>query len=372
MNAANLGRLAEIEGVHVDLFREDFENYDIVLFMGYDPRIAEARAANPTAKIGVVDPRPGFMPNVRDADFVVVNGLEMKDFCANHFAEIFVYHIYPELTIRTQPRSRTAADDSIVLGYHGNRSHLHGMYPYVATALELLAQTHVVRLLAIYNVEKLGKLGFDLCNRENFTIEHIQWHPDVYDEFLPSVDIGLVPGLTPVRNVPETNRRISTFPTVFGQHDSDVLLRFKATSNAGRIFVFSQYGIPVVADMFPSALQVISDGRTGYLAQSAGGWYRALSALAGNPALRTQMGNRLRREFTETASVEIMNSEFIQFLRAVRTGTTVPPSLVSAGDRLCANRFRRWAREFEGPGSIFGKFVFRVRRWLKKRISRFP
>ena len=95
LNVPNFARLSELPGVTIDFFNRNYEAYDVILFMGYDPMIADARKANPAARIGVVDPRPRELSMALGADFVIVNGLEMRDWCADYFTNIYIYYIYP-------------------------------------------------------------------------------------------------------------------------------------------------------------------------------------------------------------------------------------------------------------------------------------
>ncbi|NJL34141.1 MAG: glycosyltransferase [Chloroflexaceae bacterium] len=63
----------------------------------------------------------------------------------------------------------------------------------------------------------------------------------------------------------------------------------KTASNAGRAFVFMQLGIPVVADMTPECCQIVQQGRTGFVAQSAAGWHDALERLIVSATLRQHL-----------------------------------------------------------------------------------
>ena len=60
----------------------DYENYDVIIFMGYDPDFVQARKVNPKATIGIIDVRPASGIPLAGADFLLANGVEMKDFWA--------------------------------------------------------------------------------------------------------------------------------------------------------------------------------------------------------------------------------------------------------------------------------------------------
>jgi glycosyltransferase involved in cell wall biosynthesis len=341
INAPNFARLGEIDGVSIDFYNRNYTAYDVVLFMGYDARVAEARQSKPSLKIGVIDLRPSMLPLALGADFIVANGIEMQDWCANHFSNIYIYPIYPSLQEKAKVHTKS---NRIVIGYHGNKVHLHTLFPYISTALEALAEHYEVELWAVYNMETLGPCTLPLCDPTKVRVRHLQWSEVAYETYMSEVDIGIVPNLISIRDVEEVNRRIASFPAVFREHQTDYLLRFKATTNAGRLFVFAQYGIPVIADMVPSALQVIQDGYNGFVAYSAGGWYRALKHLADSPDLRQTFATRMKAEFRETWSVEALNEGFIEFLNHLDPQPSVPDRLAAAEARMDDPAFLHAAR----------------------------
>jgi glycosyltransferase involved in cell wall biosynthesis len=62
-------------------------------------------------------------------------------------------------------------------------------------------------------------------------------------------------------------------------------------------------GIPVVASPIGSNLEVVEDGRTGFLAESPDEWYDRLRRLAEDPELRRTMGAAARRLIEERFSL---------------------------------------------------------------------
>ena len=94
-------------------------------------------------------------------------------------------------------------------------------------------------------------------------------------------DIGVVPSLKPVWKL--TN---------------DYVTRYKYSNNPGRIWVFAQLGIPVIADFTPSSCQIIQDGHNGLLVGSKEGWKRAITMLF-DAKLRNQFANNLRKDMVK-------------------------------------------------------------------------
>lgn len=315
INAANFAALNDIDGVNIDFYSRNYENYDVILFMGYDPRIQEARTVKKDLKIGVIDPRPGTLNLTRGADFIIANGIEMREMCATHFSNIYIYYIYPELNEHIKQH---ANGDKIVIGYHGNKVHLETMHFRIAKAIEALSQHYNVEFRAIYDIHNLGPLKYNLFHSPQISEVYIQWSKDSYKEHLSDIDIGIVPNLIPL-NDNLMSSLANSHNGFFSEHQSDYLLRFKATSNPGRIMVFGQLGIPVIADMFPSALQVIRDGYNGMIAAGASGWYRALKTLADSPELRTTLADRFREDFHNDYTIEKLNRGLVSFLRRLQS-----------------------------------------------------
>lgn len=63
-------------------------------------------------------------------------------------------------------------------------------------------------------------------------------------------------------------------------------------------------GIPVVASPLGSNLEILDDGRTGFLADTPDEWYDRLRRLAEDPELRRSMGEAARRVVEERFSLE--------------------------------------------------------------------
>ena len=327
INLENFRRLMEIDGVSFTAFRDDYAAHDVILFMGYDPKIEAARAVNPDAKIGVVDIRPGGFEAAKGADFLVSNGPEMTAFAARHFSNIVEYPIYPTAP---QPSTRNRSSASLVICYHGNKAHAVAMFPHVTRALEELARTFPIELRVIYNVEKLGPIPEAFSADDPVSLKVIDWHPAVYAEELATSDIGIVPNLTPMHDLAQAERLTSPRDFEFGAHPSEYITRFKATSNAGRLLAFAQFGIPVVADLFPSAAAMIRNGETGFLAHDAFGWYQALHRLCASADLRRRIGGNLLDEFERHYTVPRLNERLVAFCRDLPPVVTPPDSLVDA------------------------------------------
>lgn len=309
-NIAKLQRISESGSVSIVFFSQEYSGFDVVLFMGYDPQIEKARKENPNAAIGVIDPRPGLRSHLTGADFIVVNGLEMADYYSAICDRIFTYYIVPELPLANAARTNNAR---LTIGYHGNRVHLDGMHPRVTEAIDRLGQSMEVEVRLMYNIADLGK--WNAWNPvPGVLVRHIQWSDENYLIEMAGCDIGIVPGLIPVQRERACLQLGATLRKRYNEESSDFLLRFKATSNPGRAFVFAHFGIPVVADMCPSLCQIIQDGKSGFICRSSDAWFRALHCLATDGDMRKRQGVAFNNYYRQNATTEVQNRELVSFL----------------------------------------------------------
>lgn len=292
---------------------QNYDKYDYALFMSYPRDLAallDAKKSNPDIKVGVLDPRSSksIEPYLPLIDFFIVDSIEMRDFFAAFGKPILRFAEYPDF--QSRPKNHQPKD-KIIIAYHGNKVHLAGTYPHITHALEILSQEHNIELQMIYNIEKLGKLKTALPR--SVPLQHIQWHENIYTQKLSEADIGIAPAIMPLRN-PAKLKRKAVVSSFFLDSPDDYLLRFKMPSNPGRIIVFAKLGIPVIADFYPSALQIIKDGQTGLLANSAAGWYNALERLTTDHELRQRLSDNMRPAIEKQFDYDIQNQNLLNFL----------------------------------------------------------
>lgn len=282
-------------GVSADVGRWDaYGDYDVAVFMGYDDDLERARAQNPRIRVVLADPklsRPEWARAARAADVLLVSSVEQRDAFLPLNRNAFVYYMFPEV-----PQSiREHTDrERLVVAYHGNRIHLEAMRASVAPALEQLARDRPIELVAIYDVRGRGRVRAGLPDPGLVPARHVQWTPDFHRE-LARADIGIVPSELPIRGRLDVLERSAYDDGELAYEPFDHLLRFKVSTNPGRMFPFARVGVPVVSDFTPSAAQFVLDGVSGFLASGPNGWYEALAALSESSDLRTAAAAELLR-----------------------------------------------------------------------------
>ncbi|MFN8255583.1 MAG: hypothetical protein U0W24_07835 [Bacteroidales bacterium] len=293
----------------------DYKNCDLVLFMAKDAEIEQVRRQNPKAVVGIMDPKLDRNKNHQSesADFLLVSSVEQRDALLSINPNIVIYYMFPETPVIKKIHQPV---DKILIGYHGNKLHLHAFYPVISKALDLLSEKYNIELTAIYNINELGKWKKGLPAK--IKVNHLQWIENEYINDLSKCDIGIVNNLKPIRNN-LINLRIHPFwSEIFGRgygYDyTDLKTRYKYNTNPGRIYVFSQLGIPVVSDFVPSAVQFIRHGYSGLLAHTAQGWYNALESLILDYRLRNEYSQNLKKYIDENYSISLNFNNLNEYL----------------------------------------------------------
>lgn len=333
-----------------------YGRYDVAIFMGYDHELEAARAANPAIRVGLSDPkqsRPDWIRAAREADFLLVSSVEQREAFLRLNRNVHVLYMFPVMPVREHVHSDGGA---IVLGYHGNRVHLEAMAETVSPAIEELGRRRPVELVCVYDVKGGRPSAAALPDPSVVPTRHVQYGgepvpgatvPSVFDEELATADIGIVPNLLPLRDVPGLLRRSAELDPSLAYEPFDHLLRLKASSNPNRLYAFGRLGIPVVADVTPSFAQFVLDGVSGCLAAGPGGWFQALELLAGSAELRTRMAGALRERLDQAD--ERMVPDLLAFLAGEPLGPPVAlPGVRAVEDDLA--RLGTYARPSNRPG----------------------
>ena len=303
----------KIQNISINDFK-NYEKYNIALFPSYLEDLEEIKFAlkeNPDIKIGVVDPRSRklikkYLPVI---DFFIVDSIEMNDFWLDFNKPVHTYYEYPDISIQKKVHDET---NEISIGYHGNKVHLTSIFPNLTRALEILGEKYQIKLKAIYNIKELGK--WEIGRPRNISIKDIQWSEDSYLSELKDCDIGIVPSLVPVKKSAKRKSKVSKF---FLGNDDDYLIRFKMLSNPGRMIIFSRLHIPVVAEITPSHINFIKNGKNGFLAYSTGGWVNALEKLIKDHELRNSIAEKMFATHQSYFDHEVQNKLVLKFFEEI-------------------------------------------------------
>jgi glycosyltransferase involved in cell wall biosynthesis len=265
-----------LKGIKVARNDRDYTKYDTAIFMSPDSEVKYAKSINPKIKCIIFDPKTNNLEDVRLADELIVSSIEQREFFLKYNQNIKIYYMFPPV-----PKLETKHErhSSFVVCYHGNKQHLEEMTE-LTQALDELAKEYPIKLWVVYNIKKLGK--WTKNHPKVCPVQHIDWSKTNLNLTASASDIGVVPSLKPTWKL-----------------NNDYVSRYKYSNNPGRIWVFSQLGIPVIADFTPSSCQIIKDGHNGLLVGTKEGWIRAIKMLF-DVELRNKLSYNLRRELKKS------------------------------------------------------------------------
>ena len=275
------------------------DQYDLIIFSKNTDlkTLIEAKKQCPQAQIGIVNPSDythKAIEKMKCADFFIVGSIEEKVHYLNYKKRVCLIPLVEEIFMKQKQHSEK---DEIVLGYHGNKHHLHQFFPHLTKAIERLSKQTKVKLKVMYNIKSLGKWSYG--KPKGVEVIQKQWELDKIEEDLLECDIGLVPGCSELGPLQRRLCFLLDFLGAKSGFSNDYISRYKNTANAGRSFVFHQLKIPVIADLAPSNMHILGDDESGYLAQTEGSWYYALESLCHDYQLRQSMADRAFEKFNE-------------------------------------------------------------------------
>ena len=333
-----------------------YRDHDIVVFMGYDNDIKRALRENPSIKIVLADPKltsREFIWAAKEADLLLVSSVEQRDAFLRLNPNILIHYMFPKMEVRP---SQHFDRSELVIAYHGNRVHLEAMRTSVIPALVALAKSRPVEFLCTYNLAHLGRAELPSLEEAGIKVSHVQWSDETLIDTLAQADIGIMPNELPIRNRQDSLRHTALPIGNFAYEPFDHLVRYKVSTNPGRLLPLVCAGIPVIADFCPSASQFIFDGESGFIVSSPHGWHYALSRLAESKELRQSCADRLRERVIST-----QQGQAKAFVHACKNLVRrLPPHIPGADTTEDEQRlFNEYPRPQETP-----------QRWLRRQVRR--
>ncbi len=236
----------------------------------------------PNNLIGLINPEGGISYS---ADFIIVGSTEEKDSLIIN-KNVFIFPLI-ENQYRKITQKKHVDKDNIIVGVHGSYTHLSKFAPHLQKALEEFSEKVNITLKVNSNLSKKKWLsGKPAINN----IEMIDYNFKTFSNEILNCDIGLVPNL--IDNTPFFKNTSKTK----GLYKNDYFFRMKNKSNSGRMFVFIQHGIPVIADLTPSNLHILGNPENGFAVFNKDGWLNALKELS-SAKIRNSISRNALKEF---------------------------------------------------------------------------
>jgi glycosyltransferase involved in cell wall biosynthesis len=316
-----LGHVVEIDDCKFS------KGYDILIYLGSSLNVREVKKNNPDIVIGLADPKPYSYQLVTEVDFCIVSSVEQREVFVKYNRNQFIFYMTP---IFDSCYKHHQSKDRYKISYHGNLIHLNTSGYTMIPALLELSNKYSISLELIYNLKGAGKWNLGRPRSSRLHILDRQWYPNCYIDYFKGVDIGVMPNFIPNKGLKCSNGPI--YRRAFLESSDDHVLKFKSSSNAGRAFVFSKFGIPVVADATPSASEFIMDDHSGKLVISAEGWYNAIEDLILSHKKRNFLAKNSINRYEKYFSPHISAKRFIEFIGSLKDAKVINiDSDISAG-----------------------------------------
>lgn len=259
---------------------------DVLIFdKGCRPPIEFAGHRPP--KIGVINPSAA----IAGADFAIVGSVEEQLSLIGLFPQIFVWPLV-ERQFENAPRRVHVDSETLTVCFHGGSGHLGSMASSgLCAALERFKDRLAMdgRKLLLRVISQSERPAWRI-GRPRVPTEFIRYDYASVGAAIQEADIGLAPNAT-FRAPGGLSSAFLKRWLKLDANSTDYVMRFKTKSNYGRALVFQQLGIPVIADITPSHMDLIRHGENGYLAANEASWLDGLTLLA-DAAHRNEITSR--------------------------------------------------------------------------------
>ncbi len=299
-------------GYKVDINNwKNYFSYDYVIFMSGSEDIDKVRKQNSNIKIGIADPKPNSIKDIIKCDFCIVSSMEQREVYIKYNRNIFIYYMIPEFEYYLRKHK---SKNLIKVFYHGNKVHLNSSFNTMVPALNEIGKKYNIELNVIYNIKTLGKWTIGRPDPTFCPTNDLQWYPNCYKDYFVDADIGLVPNFMPINNEKLIRYFSSVAKSIFLESKEDHILKYKSSSNAGRIFVFGYFGIPIIAEATPSTVEVIENDISGKIVVNQMSWYDAIEELILSTKLRNKFSKNLYSVIQKKFSSEVSSKRLILYL----------------------------------------------------------
>tara|TARA_B100000212_G_C27357629_1_gene526601 strand:- start:546 stop:1601 length:1056 start_codon:yes stop_codon:yes gene_type:complete len=271
--------------------------------------------------IGRLEPRAASKQNFENYNFIINNSLESQDYFAYSNLDSFVLPTFPQYN--QEDFKKIKNKETLVLGYHGNCIHIVGLMQRIYKELINYSNSNNQKIiLKIMSNKKIFKRHFPIWyfnnirnseNNDNFKIDFFDYDPTFMSEFMSDIDIGICPQLAPLKKNIFTKIISSRLKKFFQAKNQYIILRYKETSNIGRLAIFSQFKIPVISDPCPSSCSIIGMNEAGLIALSEKQWIKSIDYLKNNK-LKSKMGFDLNKRVNDLYSDSVLYRSLINFL----------------------------------------------------------
>ena len=268
---------------YVNKISDNIKNNAIIILGKSDVhKLQDYKKNYPNNLIGIINPESRIL---YVADFIIVGSIEEKDSLSIN-KNVFIFPLI-ENQYRKIAQKNHVDKEKIIIGVHGSYTHLFKFAPHLKKALEEFSKKINITLKINSNLPK--KKWFN-GKPSIHNVEISDYNFKTFSSDLLNCDIGLVPNLT------DNTPLLKITSKTKGLYNTDYFFRMKNKSNSGRMFVFIQHGIPVIADITPSNLHILGNPECGFAVFNKDGWLNALTELS-SAKVRNKISRNALKEF---------------------------------------------------------------------------
>lgn len=216
-------------------------------------------------------------------DLVVAGNDYLRDTAREQGAPAVTLHVAEDAE---RVPEKTTTGGPLVIGWLGS--------PSTEKYLEFI-RVPLTRFFAEYEGEAVLRIMGGGDFEAPFPVEHLPWSLDGEITALQGFDIGLMP-------LPQEE--------------------WSRGKSGGKARTYMAAGIPAICQAIGYNLELIEQGRTGFLATTKDEWLAALHGLANDPALRERVGRDARAYVREHFSISGQAAKLKALLEDVAAGRT--------------------------------------------------
>lgn len=213
------------------------------------------------------------------SDFVISGNEFLKNYASHYNSNIFVLPTCIDTQIY-KPKTKSSNKDKVIIGWIGTS--------FTAIYLDMLKDVYPVLAKRFKNIEFRIVGGY--LRNPNLPLVYKDWALDSEVNELQEFDIGVMP-----------------------LFDDD----WAKGKCAFKIIQYMAVGIPTVASRVGMNVEIIEDGKDGFLVSNQNEWINKLSLLIEDRRLRENMGKLGRIKIENLYSVEANKQKYIDILEKV-------------------------------------------------------
>lgn len=311
----NLSRWVKDRGYHTviatELSDENIKNSDVIVLgkrTSLDDILAIRKLKKTDAVVGLANAHTKLL---KLCDFFISDGDPQTSIGAKFNPN---YIKFPLLEDYSRYYKKHEEKPTVIMGYHGNLDHLEQMSSFIFEAITELSKFYEIEFRAIYNVKGLGL--WEINRPKGLKIADIQWDVETIEKEICNLDIGIVPNALNI--TPDVREKMLKLHNIKGGTKLDWVMRYKATVNAGRAFVFHQLGIPVISELYPEAYSILGRRDTGYVVQSKEAFSICAEKLITSHHMRQKIADNAKKEFDYVYDLDYWINHFIEDVSKVK------------------------------------------------------